>query len=134
MIKFCVEGEPTAKGRARFTGNRCYTPKKTADYEELVKVCYRLGNTVKYETEPLKCEIKAYYKIPSSDSKKKRVEKIKGLIRPTKKPDCDNVAKAILDALNGLAYKDDSQVVELHIIKYYAEQPKVEVIITEVLK
>ena len=47
--------------------------------------------------------------------------------RPTKKPDADNIVKAILDALNGLMYKDDSCIVELHCIKYYSDVPRVEV-------
>ena len=129
MIKFTVEGEPTGKARPRVTRNGTYTPQKTKDYQKLVLWCYNLGNTIKYETEPIKCEIKAYYKIPKSDSKKKRQQKLNGEIRPTKKPDCDNVAKAILDALNGHAYHDDSQVVDLRVIKYYSDQPRVEVII-----
>lgn len=40
-------------------------------------------------------------------------------IMPTKKPDCDNVAKMICDALNGLAYKDDAQIVNLNVLKAY---------------
>jgi len=131
MIKFTVEGQPTAKARPRFNGKRCYTPQKTANYEELVKWCYGLGNNEKYETEPVECEIKAYYYIPKATSKKNRKLMLKNKIRPTKKPDCDNVSKIILDALNGLAYHDDSQVVKLTIEKLYGEVPRVEVVIKE---
>ena len=53
-------------------------------------------------------------------------------MRPTVKPDCDNLAKSILDSLNGLAYQDDKQVVELSIKKYYAENAEVRVRLTEV--
>ena len=44
-----------------------------------------------------------------------------GLEKPRKKPDADNIAKIILDSLNGVAYKDDSQIVDIRIIKKYTE-------------
>jgi len=134
MIKLIVEGEPTGKGRPRVTRNGTYTPQKTKDYQNLVRWCYNLGNTKKLLTGAIECEIKAYYYIPKNTSKKKRKEMIEGTIRPTKKPDCDNVAKAILDALNGLAYKDDSQVARLVVEKYYGELPRVEVVIKELIE
>ena len=52
-----------------------------------------------------------------------------GHIRSTKKPDCDNIAKIILDALNGLAYKDDKDIVSCLIEKWYGDEPRVEVYI-----
>lgn len=73
-----------------------------------------------------------YYGLASSDSRKKRQAKLDGAIRPTKKPDCDNVGKVIADSLNGIAYKDDAQIVSMAIDKYFAEIPRVEVEITEV--
>ena len=54
-----------------------------------------------------------------------------GLISPTKKPDLDNIAKAILDSLNGIAYKDDSQIVSLLISKKYSDRPRVEIALKE---
>ncbi|MGU8281019.1 RusA family crossover junction endodeoxyribonuclease [Clostridium perfringens] len=69
----------------------------------------------------MKALIIAYYKIPKSYTKK-RVQVIReGLEKPTKKPDADNIAKIILDSLNGVAYKDDSQIVDIRIIKKYTE-------------
>ncbi|HHD2713896.1 RusA family crossover junction endodeoxyribonuclease [Clostridium perfringens] len=69
-----------------------------------------------------KALIVAYYKIPKSYSKK-RVQAIRdGLEKPIKKPDADNIAKIILDSLNGIAYKDDSQIIELSVIKRYTEE------------
>lgn len=53
-------------------------------------------------------------------------------IFPVKKPDCDNIAKIILDALNKIAYKDDSQVIELSVKKLYSEKAKVLVHIEEI--
>ncbi|NFS59368.1 RusA family crossover junction endodeoxyribonuclease, partial [Clostridium sporogenes] len=54
-----------------------------------------------------------------------------GIVRPTIKPDVDNIAKVILDSLNGLAYKDDKQIVTCGISKWYGEDPRVEVILEE---
>lgn len=84
-------------------------------------------------TGEIEAEIKAYYAIPKSMTKKNRQLIEEGKLHPTKKPDLDNVAKIILDALNGIAYKDDSQVVRLHIEKEYADddKPRVEVILRE---
>lgn len=47
---------------------------------------------------------------------------IDGLISPTKKPDMDNVVKIVLDALNGFAWHDDAQVVDLSVMKVYTDQ------------
>ncbi|HHL2031183.1 RusA family crossover junction endodeoxyribonuclease [Clostridium perfringens] len=56
---------------------------------------------------------------------KKRVQAIRdGLEKPTKKPDADNIAKIILDSLNGIAYKDDSQIIELMVVKRHTEDDK----------
>ena len=66
-------------------------------------------------------DIQAFYPIPQSLSKAKRNDAINGNIRPTTKPDCDNVIKAVLDALNGVAYYDDKQVVSVSCNKYYGE-------------
>ena len=67
--------------------------------------------------------VAAGYPIPDSDSKTKKRDKAAGMILPVKKPDLDNVAKAVLDALNGLAWLDDRQVVYLYTYKVYAENP-----------
>jgi Holliday junction resolvase RusA-like endonuclease len=69
--------------------------------------------------------------IPASYSKQKRKDALAGTIKPTKKPDLDNIAKAFLDAMNEIVYLDDKQVVGLHVTKVYAETPAVEVMVTE---
>jgi len=80
----------------------------------------------------LKMTVKAYFPIPKSTRKKERVLMQAGKIRHTKKPDGDNVVKSIADALNGIAYDDDSAVVDLTISKDYSEKPRVEVEIEEI--
>lgn len=133
---FTIPGEPQGKGRPRVvrTGafTKTYTPEKTATYENLVKVEFqRQCPDLWIPSAPVRMTIRAYYGLAKSDSMKKRRAKLDGLFRPTKKPDCDNVGKIIADALNGLAYEDDSQIVTMIIQKFYAEIPRVEVEIEE---
>lgn len=128
MIKFTIPGEPKAKQRPRVTKQGiAYTPKQTIEYENWVKQCYisEYGQTML--DGQIKAEIKAYFRIPKSFSKKKRKLIELGELRPTKKPDTDNIAKSVLDSLNGIAYKDDSSIVELKVSKYFDDQPRVEV-------
>lgn len=133
-MKFVVLGEPFGKQRPRHTKfGRTYTPKETVNYESLVKVAFmdQIGMDAIINDGNVFVEINAYFKIPKNTSKKKTESMIKGYIRPTKKPDVDNIAKIILDALNGIAYKDDTQVVEIMVSKYYSETPRVEIKIFE---
>ena len=80
---------------------------------------------------PCCLSIDAYFEVPKSKSKKFREAALSGLEYPTKKPDIDNIIKAIQDALNGLAYKDDALIVRLHTVKLYSEIPRVEVSLIE---
>lgn len=130
MNRFVIYGKPMGKGRPRFSRAgrfvRTFTPEATANYETLVKLAYQGEGCSMMEGE-VRAEIVAYFQIPKSVSKKKRLAMARGEVRPTSKPDCDNIAKIVLDALNGLAYKDDSSVVSLRVEKLYAEEPRVEV-------
>ena len=129
MITFVIPGEPKAKARPRTTRTRhTYTPPDTVNYENWVKLCYQNSeNNFMYENEPLIAEIAAFFTIANSKSKKDKKAMEAGRIKPTKKPDADNIAKIVLDSLNGLAYKDDSQVVILNVAKFYSNMPRVEV-------
>ncbi len=138
-IKFCVQGEPVGKGRPKFCGRadgrrRAYTPQKTADYENRIRFAYiKKSCGVRFgDDKELKVHISAYYRIADSVTKGKRERMRNGDIRPTKKPDIDNVVKIVLDGLNRIAYKDDTQVVSLVCEKYYSENPRVEVEISEI--
>lgn len=138
-IKFEVLGVPVGKGRPKFStvnGHAvAYTPAKTANYETLVRLSYQqqIGAFMFDKDKPLRAIIRAFFPIPKSASKKKREQMEAGKIRHTKKCDADNIAKACLDALNGIAFYDDSQVCELSISKFYGDTPKVEIIIDEVI-
>lgn len=115
-----VIGKIRGKARPRVCRGHAFTPKDTIEYEKLVRDCYKEQDG-RYLEGSIKALIIAYYKIPKSYSKK-RVQAIRdGLEKPTKKPDGDNIAKIIFDSLNGIAYKDDSQIVELRVIKRYTE-------------
>lgn len=136
-MKIIIPGVPVGKGRPKFSTHggfpKAYTPAKTANYENLVKLAFQQSNEKPFERDAqLRAEIKAFFPIPKSTSKKKRAEMLDGRIRPTKKPDADNIAKSILDALNGLAYYDDAQICSLAVIKLYGEAPRAEITIKEV--
>ena len=81
----------------------------------------------------IRAELKAYYEIPKSTSKKQQQLMLEGKVRPTTKPDADNILKLALDALNSLAYKDDKQVVEANVNKYYAKEPFLSIKIEKLL-
>lgn len=144
MVKFTVYGEPKAKGRPRVsvrrsgdgekTFARAYTPKQTVIYENQVKLEYenQCGNYRFPDDAMLDIRIFAYYGIPKSTSKKKRELMLAGKIRPTKKPDFDNIAKIICDSLNGIAYQDDKLIVDGMFRKFYSEQPRVEIKILQI--
>lgn len=138
-MKFTVYGEPTAKGRPRFKNmgkyTMTYTDKKTQSYENLVKMSYinSQENIIKFEdTDMLEVVIDAYFSIPKSTSNKKRCLMEDLVIRPIKRPDTDNIAKIILDSLNHIAFKDDSQVIKLEVNKFYSNEPRVEVEINKI--
>ena len=136
MIKFMILGEPKGKGRPRFntrTGH-AMTPKDTVNYETLVHMEYlaQCQNFRFPDDAMLDMRIKAYYSIPKSASKKKKAAMLANEIRPTKKPDMDNVVKIIADSLNQVAYRDDTQIVDCQCRKFYSENPRVEVTIREV--
>ncbi len=135
-VRFTVLGEPKGKGRPRFstmTGSAS-TPKRTVNYETLVHMEYMSQCPgIRFPDDAmLDMRILAYYSIPKSASRKKKAAMLAGDIRPTKKPDMDNVVKIIADSLNQVAYRDDTQIVDCQCRKFYSNEPRVEVIIRQV--
>lgn len=136
---FSIPGEPVAKQRPRinrFSG-RAYTPKETTNYETLVRLSFAnaFPEHVPFPREqPLFVKIEAYFPVPASVSKKKRGEMLSGAIRHTKQKDADNIAKAVLDGLNGVAFADDCSVVDLVVRKFYGENPQVFVTIDSAIE
>ena len=130
-----IPGKPMGKQRPRvLKSGITYTPQRTVNYETLVKEIFATECKLKKPSEkPIRLEIRAYFQMPQSISKKKREEMLKGKIRPTQKPDVDNIVKIIADALNGLAYLDDKQIISCNVEKYYSDTPRVEINIEEVI-
>lgn len=134
-VDFVIQGKVQAKQRPRFNrySGRTYTPNETIAYENWVRTCYLEKYKDKELMEkPLKVIIKAYFEIPKSTSKKRKQQMLDDEILPMVKPDTDNIAKSILDSLNGIAYKDDKQVAELIVYKFYNDTPYVNVTIEEI--
>ena len=128
-----IPGRAIGKARPKFSrqGNfvKTYTPEKTVNYENFVKMCWMNSGAEKLKGNII-AVIVARFLIPQSYSKKKRRE-LNEKYCP-KKPDCDNIAKSILDALNGIAYDDDSQIIDLSVTKLYsAEEEGVDLYLTE---
>lgn len=135
VLKFVVPGEPVGKGRPQSTVRsgfvKEYTPAKTRNYENLIKLAFSHAypDFKPYEKSvPLVLRMDAYYSIPASWSQKKQKLAVNGYIRPTKKPDTDNVSKC-KDALNEIAWHDDAQIVDDHVSKWYSEKPRLEITI-----
>jgi Holliday junction resolvase RusA-like endonuclease len=136
MVTFKVEGEPKGKGRPRFrsTGKfvHAYTDSKTREYENKIKASALVAMGA---SKPLKSPVVIFIDvvkgIPASYSKKRTSDCLSGREHPTKKPDIDNTMKACLDAMNGIVYVDDKQVVSIHARQSYGEEPHVEIFVKE---
>ena len=117
---FTVEGDPVGKGRPRFTkSGRTFTPKRTKEYEGRIRRAYVRSGGPDFGEASVSVSIVAQFQMPQSWGKKRR-EKLCGTFC-AKKPDTDNVIKSVLDALSGVAYTDDKQVVACSGIKQWAE-------------
>ena len=135
-VEFFVPGQPVGKGRPRATVRagraRLYTPAKTEKYEARVALFAQqamAGRPVM--AGPVALSVTALFPIPTSWPKKRQAAARAGTEQHTKRPDADNCAKAILDGLNGVVWKDDSQVVTLSIEKRYSDRPGVLVTVME---
>lgn len=136
MIEFDILGKTKAKqsfkiGKDGFK----YTPADVKSYANWVRLSfmqkYPKHLPSVYQDKQLMVEIDVDFAIPKSFSKKKAELARGGYIRPTVKPDCDNIAKNINDALNGLAFPDDKQIVTLTVRKWYNDIEKTTVKISE---
>lgn len=137
-LTFNIDGEPVPKGRPKFSTRggyaKAYTPKKTAEYEKKVadtfRECFPEHKPIPRDV-PLVVNVVVTKAIPKSFTKaqRKAVEEMK--LFPTKKPDADNYLKAILDALNGVAWEDDAQIIIANVGKFYGEKPQASVVIRE---
>ena len=128
--EFVVKGEPVGKARPRVTRfGHAYTPETTVLYENLIKMEYerQCGDVYFQRGTPICLRVTAFHGIPKSASKKKQAEMLGGKIRPMSKGDLDNVVKTVGDALNGVAYDDDVQVVQIYAERFYSDNPRIQV-------
>lgn len=134
-IRFSIPGQPKGKDRPRVRKDGwTYTPKETVQYENLVRMNYkqRLGDFKFEDSDMLDMRIKAYFQIPKSKTKRLKMLMEGNILRPIVKPDSDNIIKIIADSLNRVAYKDDTQVVDVQCRKFYSNNPRVEVLIRKI--
>ena len=138
MVTFKVDANPVGKQRARYAkrGNfvQTYTPDKTRNYESLIKeaAIQAMGSNEILET-PVNLYLYIRAPIPQSYSKKRSEACLNGSEKPIKKPDASNVLKSVEDAMNGVVYKDDSQIVNIHVSKVYSSLAGVDVCVKECL-
>lgn len=130
MISFTVPGQPQGKGRAKIVKiagfSRMATPDKTVAYEGLIAYAAQQAMAgAPLITGPVIVDLSMACQIPASWSKKKQQMALAGKIRPTTKPDADNVIKAVFDGCNGVVWKDDVQAVGGGWRKFYSETPAV---------
>src|SRR5260370_10883946 len=136
-ITISLMGAPQGKGRARafMRGGHIghYTPEKTRTYEGMIRTAAmdELAGRLPFD-EPVEFVLRAVFPVPASWSERKRQMAITGDIKPGKKPDLDNIAKAWNDALNGVIYRDDSLICQMTLDKRYGPQPLVVVTVKPV--
>lgn len=110
-MNFTVYGKPTGKARSRFAKGRAYTPKPTTEYESAVRQAYVSSGGINHDDSPITINITAYF----------RKAKTNKMSSPMLKPDSDNIAKIVCDALNGVAYHDDKHITSLTVDKVWAD-------------
>lgn len=144
-VEFKVTGKIRGKARPRFYGTskldttkvnvRAYKVNDDKIYENLIKSSYIGSGGFRFNDKSyLRMEMDMYFKIPKSYSKKRRRNCLEGIEKAGKKPDIDNILKNFCDALNGVAYKDDVQVVEVECKKYYTEEEDYVIVRLEEIK
>ena len=141
MIEIEIPTAPVAQARPRATlithrgryykpGTRkiiLFDPPAVKKFKQLVGYYVQQHYNGHPLTGPLSVTVRFYRDIQKSDSKKKKMAKEAGDIRPTKKPDVDNYVKSLLDALNKVLWADDNQIIDLHASKFYSAYPRIEI-------
>lgn len=134
-MKLVFEIEPVEQARPRATrmgrGIRLYDPKKVSVYKKQLAMMCKFQYKQAPLTGPLMVEMNFFRHVQSSVSKKERKLRLSGSHRLVVKPDTDNYIKSSLDGLNGLLWEDDNQIVDLIAHKYYSDNPRVEIEVTQ---
>lgn len=138
-IRIVVPGNPVGKGRPRAFQTRgarrtikMHTPEKTRAYEDAVALAGKLAMQGREPLGgPVAMRLDIFMQIPASWSKAKREAALLGGVMPISKPDASNVLKAVEDALNGIAYIDDSQIIDVWVRKRYSHEPRIELAVSQ---
>lgn len=129
VISFTIPGDAVAFARAGAKGKRRFTPKPQADYAAIVKIFASRAFAGREPFDgPVSVAIRATYIVPPSWSAKKKA----AAFWKTSKPDADNIFKLVADSINGIAYRDDAQIVDLSVQKKYGPAAGVVVSVTEI--
>lgn len=123
-MRFIVYGRPYGKARPRRGKFMIYNPKQNYEYEDKVRKAYLAAENAPREPteDAIWINVTLVFPIPKSTPKKKREAMLEGKAFPLIRPDVDNCLKSIMDGLNGLAYRDDKQVVLTRTEKKYGEK------------
>lgn len=126
-ILIVLTGEPKGKGRPRFGNGHTFTPAATRSYEAALRYAAQVVMAGRTPMEgPLRVSVAMHMPIPKSWSKTKTTHALSGIVRPTTKPDWDNAAK-MTDALNEVVWRDDNQIVDGRVLKFYSDRPRLEI-------
>ena len=130
IVRFIMPGVPRGKARprARIVGGHAhiYTPSVTASEEGAVRLFTSQAMRGRPPMDgPIDLRLAAYMPVPPSWSEKKRKSALAGRIMPTGRPDVDNIAKLVMDGMKGIAWRDDTQVVNFAAWKRYSDEPRI---------
>lgn len=123
-----IEGKPRGQGRPRtaiIQGKpHIYKDLVSREYEQKIANEYKDAGGELYEGA-VRLSVLASFPVNKSETKNTKIQMLEDKIAPTKKPDLDNIVKAVMDGLNGVAYRDDSQVVAIDAQKFYGREGRV---------
>ncbi len=131
-VSFSIPGIPIAKGRPRFGNGRVYTPQRTSNAESKSQQAAVVAmNKARFRPTagPVEVELEFFFPVPESWPKHKRVRAGRGELKPASRPDIDNLAKQVTDAMNGVVYIDDAQIVSLSARKWFSDACETRVIV-----
>lgn len=136
-MKLTIPVAPQPQSRPRFTARgryvHAYENKKITMYKRMVAATYQsYFGAVKPTEKAIAVDVVFYRPVQKSISKIERQRRLTGESLPAIKPDIDNYVKAILDALNGVAFRDDKQIISLNAKKLYSDKPRTEIEIKEI--
>jgi len=135
MIDMFLEVTPTAKARPRLgKGGAVYTPEKTKMAERelrILLICELNRSKQKITDKPVCVKLRFNYIFPRKLSAHDRLLADLDMLYKVTRPDIDNLAKLVCDAMNGLIYYDDNQIVKLVAEKVYSQREGIELKVLE---